>query len=219
MIDENVLSSYPSGISEYDAIELFKKEWTRDFHYRTNLGMESVAGCGTNSSSIISIVSELSNIFKEYNIKILLDAPCGDFFIMNKVDLSNIEYIGIDIVKEQIESNIEKFPNINFKNMNMITDILPQSDLVFSRDIFIHLSNYNIKKFIKNCINSGCIYLMSSTYININENVELCGVLGWRLLNLEKSPFNFPKPLKIITEPDGNKSMGIWKFSDINVDI
>jgi len=89
-----------------------------------------------------------------------------------------------------------------------------------STELFIHLSYANIKKFLERCKNNECKYLMSSHY-NIEENLELNGIISWRFLNLEISPFNFPKPLKIIIEnqQDPNlKCMALWRFSDIDLE-
>ena len=52
----------------------------------------------------------------------VLDIPCGDFNWMQKVDLSNIEYIGADIVEELIKKNIEIYEgknNLRFKVLNL----------------------------------------------------------------------------------------------------
>lgn len=203
------------------SIEDFKREWTNDFKYRLELhnnGMASVAGYGTNMNAVLPIIQELPNILKKYEIKTFLDAPCGDYYIMKLIDFTNIKYIGIDLVDEQIKRNKKEYQDIDFRVLNMFTDEIPKADLVFCRDIFIHLSTINIKTFIHNCIKSNCKYLMSSTYTRINENSELNGIVGWRLLNLENSPYNFPKPLELIQENDNvdvGKSMGIWKFCDL----
>jgi len=191
-----------------------KKEWTESYKELLTFEMESVAGYGTTKYAVEPIIKELPNIFIEYNIKTFLDAPCSDYYIMKDFDFSGVQYIGIDIVNEQIQSNIEKYPNVDFRELDMIIDELPHVDLVFSRDILIHLSNDSINKFIKNCNNSN--YIMVTTYTKINENEELTGT--WRFINLEKFPFNFPPPLKLIPEnidTDFGKSMGIWKISDL----
>lgn len=224
--DINIKKYYPADTSYEKASEIFKNEWKRDFNYRLDFlkDSESIAGVGTTNNAIEPIIYELPNIFSEYGVRIILDAPCGDNFIMKNLNLGNIKYIGVDIVDEQIEMNKKNFPNLDFRVLNIVDGKLPFADLVFSRDILIHLSNLNIKKFINNCINSGCRYLMASTYTKVEENEELDGVLGYRFLNLEKEPFNFPKPLKIIKENPvitGNeelgKSMGIWRLVDIKL--
>ena len=56
------------------------------------------------------------------------------------------------------------------------------------------------------------------------SNSDLSGNDFWRPLNLELSPFDFPKPLKIInekcTEYNGiyaDKSLGLWLLDDIKI--
>lgn len=227
--DINIKKYYPIGTSFEKASEILKSEWKRDFKYRLDLyekgKLKSIAGVSTTNNSIKPITDELQNIFSEYGVRIILDAPCGDNFIMKDFNFDNIKYIGVDVVDDQIEMNKKNFPNLEFRTLNVVNDKLPFADLVFSRDFLIHLSNLNIEKFINNCISSGCRYLMASTYTKVEENKELEGVFDYRFINLEKEPFNFLKPLKIIQENDIEgteslgKSMGIWRLVDIKTNI
>ena len=71
-MDDNIKQYYPEGVTQSEADELFKKEWTRDFAYRVKLqeeGMESIAGYGTTKHSFRIIVEELPKLFKELEIK------------------------------------------------------------------------------------------------------------------------------------------------------
>lgn len=68
----------------------------------------------------------------DLKIKTLLDIPCGDLNWMKKVNLSDIDYIGADIVEELIETNIDQFKertNFKFKVLNLINDCLPTCDM------------------------------------------------------------------------------------------
>ena len=155
-MDGNIEEYYPKGITQTEADELFTKEWTRDFGVRLQMqkeGMESIAGYGTTKTSFRIIVKELPKLFKELEIKTVLDAACGDYYGMVDVDFTDVKYIGIDMVTDQIQLNKEKYPTIDFRNINMVTDELPQGDLVFARDILVHISSSNIKRFFKNCKN------------------------------------------------------------------
>ena len=59
----------------------------------------------------------------------------------------------------------------------MVTDELPQGDLVFARDVLVHISSSNIKRFFKNCKNAGYKYLLTTTFPEV-ANQELGGILG-----------------------------------------
>ena len=100
-------------------------------------------------------------------------------------------------------------------------DHLPKADILFCRDCLVHLSNEDIAKSIQNIRQSDITYLLTTTFTQCDENHDI--VTGdWRIINLEKPPFNFPKPMSLInekcTEGDGtyaDKSLGLWKISDI----
>lgn len=168
-----------------------------------NLSLDgSVSGEGSDLTIHTEVIrKELPNLFKELNIKTILDAPCGDFNWMKEVDLTNVDYIGMDIVDQIIDDNRSKYikPNITFTNANIIEDELPTVDIVLCRDCLVHLTYENIFKVVDNFKKSKSTYLLTTTYPNLEyKNNELTGI--WRPLNLEKYPFNFSKASKYIIE-------------------
>jgi hypothetical protein len=58
---------------------------------------ESFSGCGSNLHPTQLIRQEIPRIIRQYNIKSMLDLPCGDFHWMKEINLE-ISYIGADIV-------------------------------------------------------------------------------------------------------------------------
>lgn len=219
MEDENVTKWYEPGTSKEQADKIFLREWTRDFHYRVKLkseGMESIAGYGTTKDGCSKLISELPRIFKQYNITSVLDAACGDFYYMQYVDLTNINYIGIDFVQEQIDMNKRNYPNYDFRVLNMAADVMPKADLVISRDTLIHISNTNIKRFLKSCYDSGCKYLLTTNFPEVT-NQELGGILGWRNVNFDQDPWNFSAVESVSEKNNYNpeKYATLYDFNDI----
>jgi hypothetical protein len=184
---------------------------------------ESVSGRGSELHQTKILIQELPKLFKNYNIRTIIDIPCGDFNWMSQVDLSTIDYIGADIVDELISENQKRYnsKNINFFALDLITDILPQRDLIFTRDCLVHLSFADIQKAITNIKKSGCKYLFTTTFVDYHDNEDI--ITGqWRAINLQDKPFNFPQPeyvlLENCTEGDGrwkNKAMGLWLIEKI----
>ena len=186
---------------------------------------ESVSGTGSEIKQTESLINDLNKLLTEMNIASVLDLPCGDFKWMQKVDFSNIDYVGADIVEELIKSNIaqnKERKNIIFKVLNLITDPLPKSDIIIVRDCLVHLAYKDINSAIKNIKSSGCKYLLTTTFTNHYQNQDI--VTGdWRPLNLQEKPFNFPSPILVINEncTEGNngeykdKSMALWEISKI----
>ena len=92
--------------------------------------------------------------------------------------------------------------------MNIVTDKLPDADLLLVRDCLVHLSNDNILKFIENVKNSNIKYLLTTSFTDKNIDHEWKkSVLnsnipdgGWRPINLEISPYKLTNPIDIIIE-------------------
>jgi hypothetical protein len=76
--------------------------------YKHNLweSRESVSGPGSSLAQTRTIIKQLSLLIKQLQVKTLLDAPCGDFHWMKEVNPEIDLYIGVDIVSELIEENI-----------------------------------------------------------------------------------------------------------------
>lgn len=193
--------------------------------YNTNhwKSLESISGTGSEISQTVVLVEGLETWLKSADIRSILDIPCGDFKWMKKVNLSKINYIGADIVEDLIKDNLEKYQdnNITFKVLNLINDPLPNSDVIIVRDCLVHMSYENIFNAIKNIKLSGSKFLLTTTFVDYCSNYDI--VTGdWRRLNLQKKPFNFPKPILIIneqcTEDNGiyrDKSMALWEIEKI----
>lgn len=185
----------------------------------------SYSGSGSNLEQTTNILKELPDIFKKYEIKSIVDLPCGDFYWMQKLNLSEIDYLGGDIVPEIIEKNKLRFneEKKNFRVIDIITDSLPQADMIFCRDCLVHFSYQDIYKSLKNIKNSKFKYLLTTSFLNrkINRNIATG---SWRTLNLMEEPFNFPKPIEIIlencTEYDSafsDKALCLWELASIPI--
>lgn len=197
--------------------------------YRENIfgGTESRSGGGSSMQQTETIRRELPALLRELGVKTLIDAPCGDFFWMRDTDLGIERYIGVDIVEELIVRNQRQFGGAgrSFVNLDIIKDTLPAADMIFCRDCLVHLNFDQAKKALRNFQLSGAKYLLTTTFAGRALNADLVGKDIWRTLNLERPPFNLPKPLRLInercTEGDGgyvDKSLGLWALQDLRLD-
>ena len=193
--------------------------------YQNNLwrGTDSVSGTGSDIQQTRIIIEELPILFKDFDIHTMLDIPCGDFNWMKTVDLTGINYVGADIVKELVEKNLAKYGDdgTQFFQLDLIKSALPKVDLIFCRDCLVHLSNNDIFGALENMCKSESTYVLTTVFperLN-NDDIETG---EWRVLNLEHAPFFLPAPLKVINEgcleyegtfPD--KSLGLWLIADI----
>ncbi len=184
---------------------------------------ESVSGLGSSLEQTGEIIKLLPVVLTKYNIKSILDIPCGDFNWMQQINLDGIFYTGADIVKELIDANNQKYAADyrRFLPLNLIEDEFEEYDLVFCRDCLVHLSFEDIFSSLKNIKRSSSKYFITTTFTGQKENKNI-HTGGWRPLNFQKAPFNFPEPLYLLnekcTEADGmftDKSLGLWKVEDI----
>jgi len=186
-------------------------------------GSESISGSGSADLQTIEISRQIPLLVKVLGIKKFLDVPCGDFNWLSKMNLELEQYIGGDIIVEIVEKNHENFRSSNrkFLKIDLIKDELPEADILHCRDCLVHFSHSDIHKAIQNIKRSNINYLLTTTFSECNENKDI--ITGdWRVINLEKAPFNFPKPLKLINEKcsegDGtysDKCLGLWKISNL----
>ena len=189
-------------------------------------GKESISGPGSSVKQTEKIIKGISQAITELNIYSILDIPCGDFNWIRYIDFSKINYIGGDIVEGLIIENNKKYKtdNINFYKMNLLEDDLPLSNLIIARDCFVHFSYSHIYQSLENIKKSHCKFLMTTTFIEHTINYDI--VTGdWRPINLEISPFNFPKPLMVIPEyiekgyekESKGKSLAIWEIEGFDL--
>lgn len=144
---------------------------------------------------------------------------------MQRLETELDKYIGVDIIPEIITQNLAQYATGKciFMIRNIISDILPQADMILCRDCLVHFSFRDIFLTLKNFKKSASTFLLTTTFTQRfrNDNI-LTG--EWRPLNLELAPFNFPRPLEIIkegcSECNGSymdKSLGLWKLDDIKI--
>ena len=223
---KNIVKKIPGALRIYKKIRLkilgAEKVFTEKYLNNSWGGTESVSGSGSDLVQTGVVIKELTKLLRDLKVATILDVACGDFNWMSRVDLSGIKYTGVDIVEDIIQQNKAKYEkeNTKFGHLDLIKDELPRVDLVVFRDVLVHFSYSNIFLALKNICRSKSTYLLTTNFM-AHENTDI-QTGNWRPLNLSKSPFRFPEPLKVIsegcTEEDGlyaDKSLVLWKIEDI----
>ena len=168
------------------------------------------SGGGLENQEII-----LPGLFKKLEIKTMIDLGCADHYWLSKVDLNSVDYTGVDIVPELIEKNKKKFKNKTFINANLVEYEMPKSDLIFIRDVLVHLKFKDCLQIIQNIKKSGSKYLMISSDSNEVNYDNTCIILYPR--NLLIDPFNFSEPaLRFNDKNKVGSYMGVWEIEDLN---
>jgi hypothetical protein len=193
--------------------------------YKTNQwqSRETVSGPGSELKITQKMRQELTALLKRFGITSIADAPCGDCNWMRHVDIGTCRYIGFDIVQELIEKNEKIFgPTREFRQLNLIEDIIDKVDLIICRDMLAHLTDEQIFRALRNFKASGSKYVLMTTNPMAIENTRIDRAGDWRKLNLELPPFNFPRPLALIEEDvpfewERGKHLALWFLDDLTV--
>jgi hypothetical protein len=181
---------------------------------------ESASGGGSTLRFTENLRRRLPALLAQYSVRIVFDAPCGDFnwmrHLLSEVDVG---YIGGDIVRPLIESHNSKYKSdrISFIHIDLTKDDFPGADLMICRDCLFHLSFEDIRSVLKNFVASGIPYLLTSTHKNnagfSNRDIRTG---DFRLIDLYSAPFHFPtQPLAAIEDwvaPHAERQMCLWRL-------
>jgi hypothetical protein len=183
------------------------------------LSAESRSGSGSTQFQTKYIQEQLIRFIKKYEIRRIFDCPCGDFNWFKNIVNEIPHYLGADIVKPIIDINSQKYP-YQFIQFDITKDPIPDTDLIFCRDLLCHFSLDAICKTLENIKKSNATYLLITT--NINRTFKSIKTGEWQPLSLLDMPFSFTRPIEIISENCSefyplymDKSLALWKVADI----
>jgi 2-polyprenyl-3-methyl-5-hydroxy-6-metoxy-1,4-benzoquinol methylase len=172
---------------------------------------ETVSGEGSMIKYTNNVREQLPKLFAAYNIKSVLDLPCGDFNWMKEIDFDEMTYNGADIVRHIIKENQEKYAtdNINFHHLDATTAIPEKHDLIICRDLLIHLSNKNILKVLNNLKASGSKYFLISTAPEAGSNDSKDA--AFRPIDISLPIYGMGPPILLIYDDYATRHIGLWK--------
>jgi hypothetical protein len=112
----------------------------------------------------------VSQYIEERGIKSVLDLGCGDGRLTEAMDWHDASYTGMDIKLGH----------------DILTDELPDADLVLVKDVLQHWSNADIQAMHSRLMRFPAVLITNSILPNTNQDI----VTGqWRGLNLTQDPF------------------------------
>jgi hypothetical protein len=108
------------------------------------------SGSGSMDKYAIRYKEIIAQMALKHNVQTIVDLGCGDYKIGKFIKLEKIKYIGVDVVKELIQSHQDRYADdwTNFLALNIVNDELPDGDLCLLRQVLQHLSNEQISKII-----------------------------------------------------------------------
>jgi ubiquinone/menaquinone biosynthesis C-methylase UbiE len=175
--------------------DIFETIYKRDLW---NMGQnESKSGLGSTLLFTESICENLPKIIDKYSISSMIDVSCGDWNWMKTIkDKLNCNYIGLDIVKDNIDNNNALYGSnhITFKCTDMLSYLQNLSDksvdLIICRHTLEHLPTEYIFKCLNEFIRVSKYCLITTHKLcNYNREVELT-ITPYRPVNLELDPYS-----------------------------
>jgi len=184
-----------------------------DIYNRGEWGVDE-SGQGTSGDGSTAENTKLYRFFLQdflnaKQIKTVVDFGCGDWEFSQLIDWTDINYIGIDVVKSVIDQNQARFgsDNISFIHADALSLDLPPADLLLCKDVLQHLPFSMIHEFLvqtpkfKHCLITNCVDAHSLTCNNINIPEG-----HYRMLDLTKRPFHV-SGLKLFTYLNPGKDL------------
>ena len=188
------------GLSNSDVFEKIYEE--KRWGSSDNLNRKFSSGDGTRDKEIVSkyIVAVKEFLSEKTDVKTGLDLGCGDFSV--GISFCNLfeEYKAMDVAKNIIEENKKIYlgTNVIFSTLDLTYGTIPFTDVIFVRQVLQHLSNTEIKKFVKN-IEGKYRYLIVTESLSksmfFSANKDIITGPGIRIhkksgVMLENPPFN-----------------------------
>lgn len=187
-------------------------------------GSESRSGRGSSKDRGLFLSERLPLILKAIGARTILDVPCGDMNWMSEFPLNGYSYIGADIVPQIVAANRADHRALGqFHCLDACHDPLPEADVIFCRDMVIHLPNALIARFLENVARSEADWLICTRFLGpigpkeINEDIEIG---SFRAVDLCAPPFGLPSPVAMIPELYHKwKTLGVWRVSDVRASL
>jgi SAM-dependent methyltransferase len=156
------------------------------------------SGSGSRPDITGLYISALRALIQDEAVKTVVDLGCGDFEVGRRILSPELSYVGCDIVPGLVARNDARFGNeyIEFRNLDVVTDPLPEGDLCIIRQVFQHLSNGDIAAVLRKARQYPLVVVTDEQVAgdNTNSNIDINPYHGTRRLfgqelKLEFAPF------------------------------
>ena len=223
--DKKVAQEF-SGLSNAEVFEKIyeEKRWgNSDIENR-----KYSSGDGTRDKEVVGEYIDAVTVFlsKQEGLKSGLDLGCGDFSVgVAFCDLFK-DYQAMDVAKNVIKENktIYKSKKVRFSVLDLTSGQIPSTDVILVRQVLQHLSNDEIKKFIKN-IEGKFRHLIVTESLSKSmffwSNKDIITGPGIRIheksgVVLEDNPFNLKfSKMDVIMEVEKGRELFVTKVYSV----
>lgn len=179
---------------------------------------ETRCGLGSTLKFTEQLRPQLEQLLRFLKVTRMVDAPCGDFNWMSRVDLSEISYIGIDVDPRHVKTTLER-PSIPKHyaplskitiNLDLTISSTPMVDLILCRDFFQHLPIDMIHQVLHSFRRSGSRWLLATNHEG-GDNAGIAAPGDFHRVDLTRAPFNLPQPVDRILDGE-RRTLALWEI-------
>jgi SAM-dependent methyltransferase len=170
-----------------------------------SVGASSISGTAQLRENIIALL-------KKHQIKSMFDAGCNDCN-WSQFLAESIDYKGGDVSLAMVAHVWDKRSWLDVKLHDATTDPFPDADVLFVRDVAIHLNNLDKMKLWNNWYSSTIPWILITHNLEVDTNTdfEYSNQFPWSPANWERTPWNFSAPVDHVWEYGPNsRCMALW---------
>jgi len=162
------------------------------------------------------LCKQIEPLFSKYNIKSMFDAGANDVAWQAQRLATMVEYHAGEKNMAIVQIGKNNFPHIDIVCHDMTVDPFPKVDVLFIRDVTIHMNNFYKKNMLKNWLLSSIpwILMTQDSSCNLNkDSMQTVGEIYHADVNWYLSPWSFPQPHDKIYEFDNERCqryMALW---------
>jgi len=181
---------------------------------------ESISGGGSTVSRTQAYAERLIALIGDEGFTTMFDAPCGDLNWMGRViDETAILYQGGDVSELALQAARANRAGVNVRLFDLRNDEFPDADFWHCRDCMFHLSFDDGLAVLRNFGRCTIPYaLITTNTARWLKNIDI-ETGGHRVTDLERAPYNLPKPLVRLKDyPSGKefpRYVAMWWREDI----
>jgi SAM-dependent methyltransferase len=225
LVPRSILAAYGKKRLRWGMAMSYGKSRTEIFSdiYKNNRWGGEPEGYDSGSGSRPDItgpyISALRALIRNEGVTHIVDLGCGDFEVARRILSPELRYIGCDIVPGLVARNAADFAteHIEFRNLDIVTDPLPEGDLCIIRQVFQHLSNGDIATVLRKARQYPLLVVTDEQVVgdNSDENMDIVAYHGTRRLfgqglKLEAGPF-FERVETLLEHSSGSEYSEISK--------
>lgn len=157
----------------------------------TDIYARQVWGNGSGGGSAPEVarpyVDFVNAYIQEHKPRTILDVGCGDMVVARMLKLNGAKYIGVEAAQLYYEDAEWPEGMTVVGGVDMLKDPLPRADLLLCKEVLQHLSNAQVKAFIKRTKAYPRMIFTSGTEGQVNADI----VMGeCRPVDLSLPPFS-----------------------------